>query len=315
MRKDWLDPFRSDLEVVFSSAEQLVREYPEPLSGHALEQLRSVNPLLRDSGHSYIGYITPLWMQHSDKLPPEKAHQLSTACLIHMLYFLNQDDVMDEQPENATLKLSLGNLYYMDALQSYSVLFNPSSTFWVYFRQYVVDWALSVTGEHSIDYFQQNPLLIAQKAAPLLIGATGALLLLNQSDRIIPVCSAINITLMTLQMTDDFTDTQQDAVHGNYNSYLSHISAALNHNYPVQPLSERIHDNVYNTQLMNSYVDIAYHYNRTLTSSNLGISHLEAFDSYLCSTLVQAVQDITQRKKQLLQGGFHHWISEQQLGF
>lgn len=38
MRKDWLDPFRSDLEVVFASAEQLVREYPEPLSGHALEQ-------------------------------------------------------------------------------------------------------------------------------------------------------------------------------------------------------------------------------------------------------------------------------------
>ncbi|MEK3706655.1 hypothetical protein MKY87_21665 [Paenibacillus sp. FSL R7-0198] len=315
MRKDWLDPFRSDLEVVFASAEELVRKYPEPLSGHALEQLRSVNPLLRDSGHSYIGYIIPLWMQHSDKLPPEKAHQLSTACLIHMLYFLNQDDVMDEQPENATLKLSLGNLYYMDALQSYSVLFNLSSTFWVYFRQYVVDWAVSVTGEHSIDYFQQNPLLIAQKAAPLLIGATGALLLLNQSDRIIPVCSAINITLMTLQMTDDFTDTQQDAVHANYNSYLSHISAALNHNYPVYPLSERIHDNVYNTQLMNSYVDIAYHYNRTLTSSNLGTSHLEAFNSNLCSTLVQAVQDITQRKKRLLHGGFHHWISEQQLGF
>lgn len=313
MRRDWLDPFRSDLEVVFASAEQLVRKYPEPLSRHALEQLHSVNPLLRDSGHSYIGYIIPLWMQYSDQLPQEKAHQLSTACLIHMLYFLNQDDVMDEQPENAALKLSLGNLYYMDALQSYSALFDLSSTFWIYFRQYVVDWAVSVTGEHFIDYFQQHPLLIAQKAAPLLIGATGALLLLNQSERIIPVCSAINITLMTLQMTDDFTDTHQDAVHGNYNSYLSHISAALNHNYPAHPLSERIHDNVYNTQLMNSYVDIALHYNRTLTSSNLGISHLEVFDSYLCSTLVQAVQDITQRKKRLLQGGFHHWISDQQL--
>ncbi|OMF14297.1 hypothetical protein BK131_12535 [Paenibacillus amylolyticus] len=313
MRKDWLDPFRSDLEIVFASAEQLVRKYPEPLSGYALEQLHSVNPLLRDSGHSYIGYIIPLWMQHSDKLPQEKALQLSTACLIHMLYFLNQDDVMDEQPEDTTWKLSLGNLYYMDALQSYSELFDPPSIFWIYFRQYVVDWAVSVTGEHSIDYFQKSPLLIAQKAAPLLIGATGALLMQKESDRIIPVCSGINITLMTLQMTDDFTDTQQDAVHGNYNSYLSHISAALNHNYPAHPLSERIHDNVYNTQLMNSYVDIAYQYNRTLTSSNLGISHLETFNAYLCSTLVQAVQDITQRKKRLLQGGFHHWISEQQL--
>jgi hypothetical protein len=313
MRREWLDPFRSDLEAVFASAEELVRKYPEPLSGYGLEQLHSVNPLLRDSGHSYIGYIIPLWMQHSDGLSREHAHQLSTACLIHMLYFLNQDDVMDEQPENATRKLSLGNLYYLDALQSYSELFEPTSTFWIYFRQYVVDWAVSVTGEHFIDYFQHNPLLIAQKAAPLLIGATGALLLLEQSDQMNPVCSAINITLMTLQMTDDFTDTQQDAVHGNYNSYLSHISAALNHNYPDHPLSERIHDNVYSTQLMNSYVDIANHYNRTLTSSNLGISHLEAFNSYLCSTLVQAVQEITQRKKRLLQGGFHYWISDQQL--
>lgn len=313
MRREWLDPFISDVEAVFASAEDLVRKYPAPLSGHALEQLHSVNPLLRDSGHSYIGYIIPLWMQHSNGLSRENAYQLSTACLIHMLYFLNQDDVMDEQPEDATLKLSLGNLYYMDALQSYSELFDRSSTFWVYYRQYVVDWAVSVTGEHSIDYFQDSPLLIAQKAAPLLIGATGALLLLKQFDRIIPVCSAINITLMTLQMTDDFTDTQQDAVHGNYNSYLSHISAALSHNYPDRSLSEHVHDNVYNTQFMNSYVDIAHQYNRTLTSSNLGISHLEVFNSYLCSTLVQAVQEIVQRKKRLLQGGFHHWISDQQL--
>ncbi|PQP83016.1 hypothetical protein C0Q44_16840 [Paenibacillus sp. PCH8] len=315
MRREWLDPFTSDVEVVFASAEQNLRKYPEPLAGHALEQLYLLNPLLRDSGHSYIGYILPLWMQHSDGLSQESAHQLSTACLIHMLYFLNQDDVMDELPEDTTLKLSLGNLYYMDALQSYAELFDLSSTFWTYFRQYVVDWAVSVTGEHSVDYFQLNPLLIAQKAAPLLIGATGALILLRQPDRVIPLCSAINITLMTLQMTDDFTDTNQDAVHGNYNSYLSHISAALNHNYPAHPLSERVHDNVYNTQMMNSYVDIANQYNRTLTSSNLGISHLEAFNSYLCSTLVQAVQEITQRKKQLLQGGFHHWISDRQLGF
>ncbi|EAU0466181.1 hypothetical protein C3519_26600, partial [Salmonella enterica] len=170
----------------------------------------------------------------------------------------------------------------------------------------------SVTGENSIDYFKRSPLLIAQKAAPLQLGAAGSLLLLEQKHRITPVCSAVNIALMTLQMTDDFTDTKQDAVHGNYNSFLSHISAALEHNYPVHPVSERVHDNVYNTQFMNSYVDIAQRYNIRLTSSNSGISHLEAFNSYLCDMLGQAVQDIEQHKKMLLQGGFHYWISEKQ---
>ncbi|QLG42365.1 MULTISPECIES: hypothetical protein [unclassified Paenibacillus] len=312
MRREWFDPFRSDVEVVFAAAEQLVQKYPEPMSEHALEQLHLVNPLLRDSGHSYIGYIIPLWMQLSDGLPPEKAHKLSTACLLHMLYFLNQDEVMDEQPEDVTLKLSLGNLYYVDAICAYSELFSLSSPFWTYFRQYVEDWAMSVNGENTIDYFKRSPLFIAQKAAPLQLGAAGSLLLLEQEHRITPVCSAVNIALMTLQMTDDFTDTKQDAVHGNYNSFLSHISAALEHNYPVHPVSERIHDNVYNTQLMNSYVDIAQQYNIRLTSSNSGITHLEAFNSYLCGILGQTVQDIEQHKKMLFQGGFHYWISEKQ---
>lgn len=313
MRREWFDPFKSDVEVVFAAAEQLVQNYPEPMSEHALEQIHLVNPLLRDSGNSYIGYIIPLWMQCSDGLPQEKAHKLSTACLIHMLYFLNLDEVMDEQPQDATLKLSLGNLYYMDALHAYSELFSLSSSFWTYFRQYTVDWAMSVTGENSIDYFKNNPLLIAQKAAPLQLGTAAALLLLEQEPRIAEVSSAVNIALMTLQMTDDFTDTKHDAVHGNYNSFLSHISTALEHKYPAHPVSERIHDNVYNTQFMHSYMDIAQQYHIMLTSANSGISHLEAFNSYLCSTLGQAVHDIEQHKKMLLQGGFQYWISEKHL--
>ena len=73
---------------------------------------------------------------------------------------------MDDRPDDSTLKLSLGNLYYMDALRIYSDLFSPTSLFWTYFRQYVTDWAVSVNGEKSLDYFKENPLLIAQKAAP-----------------------------------------------------------------------------------------------------------------------------------------------------
>lgn len=313
MRREWLDPFRSDLEVVFAAAEQLVQNYPESLSEHALKQLHSTNPLLRDSGHSYIGYIIPLWMQISDGLPTQTAHKLSTACLIHMLYFLNQDEVMDDRPDDSTLKLSLGNLYYMDALRIYSDLFSPTSLFWTYFRQYVTDWAVSVNGEKSLDYFKENPLLIAQKAAPLHLGAAGALLLLEQKDRIVNVCSAVNIALMTLQMTDDFNDMDLDAAQGNYNSFLSHISSALQLTYPEQPLSERIRDNMYSTPIMNSYVDIAYRYHDNLTSSNSGIPHLLSFNTHLCQTLVQAVEAIKQHKKMLHQGGFHYWISEHAL--
>ncbi|MGF9697501.1 hypothetical protein [Paenibacillus sp. MABNR03] len=313
MRREWFDPFRSDLEVVFAAAEQLVQNYPEPMAGHALEQLHLINPLLRDSGHSYIGYIIPLWMQISDGLPPQTAHKLSTACLIHMMYFLNLDEVMDERPEDSTLKLSLGNLYYMDALRVYSDLFSPSSQFWTYFRQYVADWAVSVNGEKQMDYFKDNPLLIAHKAAPLQLGAVGALLLLDQTHRIAAVCPDINIALMTLQMTDDFNDMDQDAAQGNYNSFLSHVSAALKLPYPTRTLSERIRNNMYSTPIMNSYVDIAYRYHNTLTSSNSGISHLFAFDTHLCETLVQAVEAIKQHKRSLHQGGFHYWISEHAL--
>ncbi|MBR2567244.1 MAG: hypothetical protein IKE29_21890 [Paenibacillus sp.] len=312
MQREWLDPYLLDVQAVFSSAEERFQRYPEPLVGHALEQLRLLHPSRKESGHSCIGYITPLWMQHTEGLPSEQAHLLSTACLLHMLYFLNLDDVMDEPTEESVLKLSLGNLYYVDALQTYGALFESSSVFWIHFRKVILDWAVSVNGELHLDYFQQNPLLIAQKASPSQIGIIGALLLLEQPDRIVPVCSAMNIVLMTLQMTDDFTDTKQDAVHGNYNSYLSHISAALQQEYLTHPLKDSIHQNVFNSHLMNSYADIAHHFNRILATSNSSLPQFISLNSYLCNTLVQAVHDIIGHKQRLYRGGFHYWISESQ---
>ena len=313
MQREWLDPYMLDVKAVFESVEERLRQYPDSLAEHALEQLRLLNPTFRrDSEHSSIGYITPLWMQYTDGLSPDQAHQLSTACLLHMMYFLNLDDVMDEPTEDAVLKLSLGNLCYMDAIQVYSALFEPSSAFWNYFRQLLQDWAVSVNGELHVDFFQQNPLLIAQKASPSLLGAIGSLLLLRQTDRITSICAGLNIVLMTLQMTDDFTDTKQDAEHGNYNSYLSHISAALQQEYPTFPFNESTSHNVFNSQFMNSYADIAHHFNDILISSNDDLPQLVSLNSYLCKLLIQAIQEIQQRKKGLYRGGFHYWISESQ---
>ncbi|MGQ8870814.1 hypothetical protein [Paenibacillus sp. TSA_86.1] len=313
MQREWLDPYMLDVKAVFESVEERLRQYPDSLAGHALEQLRLLHPVRRNSGHSYIGYITPLWMQHTDGLLPDQAHQLSVACLLHMMYFLNLDDVMDEPTDDAVLKLTLGNLCYVDALRVYSALFESSSDFWNHFRQVLQDWAVSVNGELHADYFQQNPLLIAQKASPSQLGVIGALLLLEQGDRIASVCDALNIVLTTLQMTDDFTDTKQDAEHGNYNSYLSHISAALQQEYPTHPLHESTHHNVFNSTFMNSYADIAQYFHSTLTSSNSGLPQFISLNGYLYNTLVQAVHGMLQHKKRLYRGGFHYWIRESQL--
>lgn len=315
MHRDWLDPYMLDVKAVFDSVEERLRQYPDSLAGHALEQLRLLNPTRKDSGHSCIGYITPLWMQYTEGLLPDQAHQLSTACLLHMMYFLNLDDVMDEPTEDAVLKLSLGNLFYVDAFQLYNALFESSSVFWNHFRLVLQNWAVGVNGELQADYFQRNPLLIAQKASPTQLGVIGSLLLLEQPDRIPSVCGALNIVLMTLQMTDDFTDTKMDAEHGNYNSYLSHLSTALQQEYPTSHvLNESIHHNVCNSQLMNSYADIAQHFNDIIASSNLALPQFIALNSYLCNSLVQAIQEIEQRKKRLYRGGFHYWISEPQSG-
>lgn len=123
-------------------------------------------------------------------------------------------------------------------------------------------------GNYTSIISSKDPLLIAQKASPSKIGAIGSLLLLEQPERIASVCDALNIVLMTLQMTDDFTDMKQDAVHGGYNSYLSHISMTLHQEYRAHSLHESAHHNVFNSQFMNTYVDIAQQYNSALTSSN-----------------------------------------------
>lgn len=313
MRREWFDPFRSDVEVVFAAAEQLVQNYPGPISHYAGEQLQLANPLLRDSGHSYIGYIIPLWMQHSGpgRLPSETAHKLSTACLIHMLYFLIQDEIMDQRPEDITLKLALGNLYYVDALGIYRELFGNTSLFWSYYRQYVMEWSTGVTEETMSDPFGINPLRSAQKAAPLLLGAVGTLLLLEQEERIPSLCADLNIALMTLQMTDDFTDFNEDAEHGNYNSFLSHVSSAMKLDYPAYPVSEQVIRNTYNSGFMKSYADIARHH-YTLTSSNDWIPQLRSFNLFLCSALDQAIEEVEAHKKSLMHGGFSYLIHASQ---
>ena len=305
VQREWLDPYMLDVEAVFDSVEELLRQYPDSMARPALEQLRLLHPIRKNSGHSYIGYITPLWMQYTDELSPEQAHRLSKACLLHMMYFLNLDDVMDAPTENVVLKLSWGNLCYLDAFRIYSTLFEPSSVFWHHFNQVLQEWALSVNGELSVDYFQQSPLLISRKASPTHLGVIGSLLLLKQPDRISSVCGTLNIVLMTLQMTDDFTDTKQDAMHGNYNSYLSHLSAALQQEYPTNhTLNESIHHNVYNSQFMNSYADVAQRYNNIISSSNSALSQFSTLNSYLCNSLVQAIQEIELRKKDFTEVGF-----------
>lgn len=51
MHREWLDPYMLDVKAVFDSVEERLRQYPDSLVGHALEQLRLLNPFrgIRDT--------------------------------------------------------------------------------------------------------------------------------------------------------------------------------------------------------------------------------------------------------------------------
>ena len=68
---------------------------------------------------------------------------------------------------------------------------------------------------------------VAKKASPVKNASTGALLLSNQAHLIPVVTAAVEQTLITLQMLDDWADWEEDLEEGFYNCLLASLRKHL----------------------------------------------------------------------------------------
>lgn len=306
---EWYDRYKKQLELIYTEAEQRIAAFPVPLNTIGLLYADKFNPVKHDSGKDYICSLLPFWVQEAAGINDEQCRKLALANVYGMLYFFIQDDVMDSTPSsNWKEQLALGNLLVLEMFAVFRELFPSESTFWQYYNRYVTTWADSVINEKNDNYFITDPLKTAGKAGPVKIACTGALLLSSRFDMITVMEEAIDITLMTLQMADDWVDWQEDLAEGSYNSLLAMITS--DRQLDRQPTVEEADASIYIRGCMKSYVQVACDNHNRLLAMKLDSTELVDFHAYLLNHLNQTSDSIDSNRAALHQGGFNYFFSQ-----
>jgi|GEM_PF-371154 len=319
---EWYERYKPRIRNVFGQALETIGRFPPPIHELGITYAEKFNPANQDGGKDYICMLLPYWMKEKAEISEEQCGQLALANVYGMLYFFIQDDVMDSKVAGGDWKsqLALGSLLQQEMFRIFRALFPSDSPFWRYYDGYVRTWADSVVSEGRGNYFLTNPLLTSGKAAPVKISAVGALLLdasapsTSTEQRIDLTEEAIDITLMTLQMLDDWADWEEDLADGSYNGLLAMIAAGSDNvlsaesvpPYNTEGLTkERIEAAIYVRGCIQPYADIAKGYHERLTDNLCAPTDLIAFNVYMMDTLQSIATQNEERKRKLMGGGIN----------
>jgi hypothetical protein len=307
---NWLEPYKKELVGVFAEAERMIAAFPAPLNEKGLAYISRFHPFRANSTKNYICYLLPYWLNHYSAEDEEICSRMSLANVFVMLHFFIQDDLMDTAPANWKEQLALDHMLHMQFLELYRSLFDSDSPFWTYFRQYVTEWATSVSDENERDAFHDHPSRIAHKASPVKLASTGLLLLSERPELIADVSDSIDEVLITLQMADDWADWREDLQQGNANSLIAFINRERRINTAAERIEQEIETSIYVRGCLSRYAQLAAHRHNRLISSELRVPHLIDFHEYLTRNLLSAASNIERNKDRLLQGGLSLWLSK-----
>lgn len=306
---EWFTRYTTQLELVYAKAEERIAAFPAPLGSLGLAYAHKFNPVKHDSNKDYICSLLPFWMKEPSGINDSQCEALALANVYGMLYFFIQDDVMDSMPaSNWKEQLALGNLLMLEMFRVFRELFPSASPFWAYYDHYVTNWAESVTNEDRDDYFINDPIRTAGKAGPVKIASTGALLLAERPELIEKMELAIDIVLMSLQMSDDYQDWKEDLAEGSYNGLLAMITA--NRTAEEALTEQKVENEIFIRGCLGPYVQLAIDNEKRLIELEVGSSELVAFHSFILKHLNHTHETIESNKKLLLEGGFNYFLSK-----
>ncbi|HEY4391740.1 MAG TPA: hypothetical protein VGN02_10390, partial [Paenibacillus sp.] len=164
---DWLTRYEEDLGLIFSRAESILATFPEEFRSPALNYLDKFHALKEQRSKNYICYLLPFWLHEEVPSSLDNVHQISIANIMGMLYYHLIDETMDNPILVSRRQLPLAQLIHSEFIKIYSALFPSPSPFWTYYDKYIGEWAIAVTYENEQHFFQENPVRIGHKAAPV----------------------------------------------------------------------------------------------------------------------------------------------------
>lgn len=309
----WLSNYERELGQAFTKAEHILSELPDTFSGPALEYLDKFHVLKEDRSKNYICYLLPFWLHDNSGVSIKDCENFAVANIFGMMYYHLIDELMDDPSAQSPLHLPLAHFIHFEFTQIYSNYFPSESPFWIYYKKYITEWAEAVTHEQLRDYFYENPIAIAHKAAPVKLSIASSLLLMNHNNKhnLIPhLEDAVDTVLITLQMLDDWEDWEKDLLEGSYNCLISMVQDNLGLRGERRPTPEEIRQALAASDLLSQYAQRTETHHQSLQTISSYSPHLYEFHDYLCQNLQQAARQLEKERSLLYQGGLAHWLAK-----
>lgn len=316
---DYLHDFDAELAAVFAICEAQIGSYPAEFQADARRRLAKLNILHQDYNGNCLSQLLPFWLQPVFSVSPAICRRISAANFFGFLYFLIQDAVMDTAPgEYKADLLPLGNLFLLDFYGPYRKLFPDHPVFWSYFRKYVQEWAESVSQERK-GYWkpQRDPGLrdleqLARKAAPLKITVAAVCLWGDCETPIEALGQAIDATVITFQLLDDWNDWREDLAIGNCSFLLSQVMRVCGITEFTALEESHIQKAVYGYDLLTDIFAVAEKNLAFLHGAAMPqVPYLIQYHRHLNQTCRKILEDIQTEKNAVLQGGFFNWLYQQ----
>ncbi len=309
-----LEEEREELMLIFSQASEELAELPAGLRERGQELLALSDPLRNGGRVNRISYMLPYWMRDQTHSPIELCRDLAVGNIFAMLRYFLLDDAMDGQERGAggiRATLALGQLLEELFRRRYQLHFPHESMLWSCYRRYVGEWASAVHTEMEQPISPNDPGLLARKAAPVKIGASGMLLLAGMPERIPDAEQAVDLALAALQLSDDWDDWQDDLPAPNGNAFLSIVRNRLQ--LPSgQALDEHaVRTAIYHHEAVGELADSAESYAERLRQIPHRPDPLAAFADAIATGIREEARKIEQSQVRLAAaGGFSYLLSK-----
>ncbi|WP_334073502.1 MULTISPECIES: hypothetical protein [Paenibacillus] len=307
----WLHAYEAELKLVFDEAEKRLSVLPESLRQPALEFLDKFHVLKEKSSKNYICYLLPFWLEKPAGISTADSRRMAVANIFGMMYYHLLDAAMDKPDSAMTGRLPMAQLVHLEFIQIYSRYFPGDSPFWNYHRKYVTEWAESVSREAISDYFHDDPVRMAHKAAPVKLSIAGALLLTERGELIPRIEQAVDTVLMTLQLLDDWDDWEKDLRENSYNALVSVIQTELSIPRERRPTVEEMRQGITVHGGLSRLAEQGNRNHDSLTDIQDVVPDLFTFHADLRANLNDGAVEIEQERNALLRaGGLRYWLDK-----
>ncbi|KRE58439.1 hypothetical protein [Paenibacillus sp. Soil750] len=306
-----IDQYSDEIVQIFGEASAQLQTLPEELKEQALALLSRCYPLDRkdNEGPNMISYLLPYWVGETLGSSIELCRELAVGNVYGMLSFFLLDDVMDEKRE-VRRSLALSTLLNQRFLEAYQRCFSGNAQLWVCYHRYLAEWADAMYREADEPMDPRDPGRLARKAAPVKLCAAALLLQAGRAQEIRVMETATDLALAVLQLSDDWTDWQEDLPTASCNAFLVLLRENLQLEASEVLDESMVKRSIYREMALGEFSALASGYADQLSAMKDAPASLQIFSSSIAQSLQSKANEIRDRYDSLLNdGGFSVYLT------